>query len=483
MKTYFWKNSRWQVFFLIFISSLCLFLATWHGVFQGYERETADAAQALLRGRYEVKRSGLGAVLMYVPFVLIGRIFSLNNLSTFLTLTPVFYSALEVSVIFLCLLRLSRRLSASATLALLVAFGSSLWPYSIIGMEYQSGFLVAVLFLTLLRWRDGDGSILAVGIAAAYFAITKSYGFIGLFASAASVFFVIHSVQKSNWRKIGKTIAILGAPVAALLGLQIILNIWLYGRVSGVYSLAHEFQLWNWWEGFYGLFFSAGKSIFLYDPLLVVALFLWFRFWKRDQMAGFFVVTISVLLLLINAPFSYWTDETWGPRKLVPIIALLHLPLIELWAAKRTKFTLCIVGLLAVAAVYIQFLGSAYNYDRELIFLRSVNMDSLANIRFIPELSHGYVYHRLWLTYIGIGSDQFIYTEPSWFRWTVPGLRDVNLRMVNTSLRPWAKPDILWLTDEREYKKIILALLVFSAVASAWSVYHICRKNKADLFV
>jgi len=481
-KTRVWEKHYWQVFFLLFLSSFFIFLATWHGVFQGYERETADAALALLDGRYEIKRAGLGAVVLYVPFALIGFAFSPRHLSTFLTLVPLFYSALEVAMIFLCLNRLTKQITTSVAVSLLIAFGSSLWPYSTIGMEYQAGLLVSVLFLALLRWRDGDGSILTVGIIAAYLAITKSYGSVGLLASVVSVFFVMYDRQKINWKKFGQTMLPLVAPAIVLLGLQVTLNIWLYGQASGAYSLAHEFQLWNWWEGFYGFFFSAGKSIFLYNPLLVVALFLWPKFCKRDPMIGLFVITILILLLLINAPFSYWTDETWGPRKLVPIIALLHLPLIELWAVKRAKLMWGIIGLLAVGAIYVQFLGSAYNYDRELIFLRSVNMDSLASIRFIPELSHEYVYHRLWSGYIGIGSDQFVYSEPSWFRWTVPGERDVVLRGAKASLRPWVKPDILWLTGGGGYKKIILTFLMLGAAGSIWSIYYICRKNKAGLF-
>lgn len=477
-KINFWKNPRWQLFFLLIFSAMGIFLITWHGVFQGYEGETAGAALSLLRGHYEIKRAGIGAVLLYIPFALIGFFLAPHNLTTFLTLVPLFYSALEAGVIFLCLNRLTKSLSASVVTTLLIAFGSSLWPYSIIGMEYQAGFCIALLFLALLRWRDGDGSAWVVGCVAAYLAITKSYGVIGLPAVLACC--LLFPPEKLSHQKKSKIFFALTAPSCILIALGMAANFWLYGRFSGAYSLRHEFQLWYWWEGFFGFFFSVGKSIFIFDPLLIVAMILWPTFWRRDRFAAVFIVLILIFLLLINAPFSYWTDETWGPRKLVPIIALLHVPLVELWSFKRSQLAWWFIGVCVCASVYVQFLGAVYNYDRELRMLRSINFDSLETMRFVPELSHAYVYNRLWLAYVGVGSPYLDYSEPSWFRWTVPGQHDSILREAHVPLTLWKDPDSIWFTSVSLYKKIILAVLVVGAGTSLVVIYWICVKNKAN---
>jgi hypothetical protein len=89
-------------------------------------------------------------------------------------------------------------------------------------------------------------------------------------------------------------------------------------------------------EGFLGAFFKPEKSIFLFDPLLVVALVLLVLLWKRlsPEVRAYAVTSILLLLGYISfyARYTYWTgDFAWGDRYVstaVEMVAFLSVPLL-----------------------------------------------------------------------------------------------------------------------------------------------------------
>jgi hypothetical protein len=86
------------------------------------------------------------------------------------------------------------------------------------------------------------------------------------------------------------------------------------------------------WEGIYGPLLSPGKGLVLYAPiLLLLPAGLW-RFGKRDAGAALLVTaTIAVCVFAHANTLVVWLGGwAWGPRFLVPIIAIGVLPLAEL---------------------------------------------------------------------------------------------------------------------------------------------------------
>ena len=89
-------------------------------------------------------------------------------------------------------------------------------------------------------------------------------------------------------------------------------------------------------EGFLGALFKPEKSIFLFDPLLVVALALLFLLWKRliAEVRAYAVTSILLLLAYISfyARYTYWTgDFAWGDRYVstaVEMVAFISVPLL-----------------------------------------------------------------------------------------------------------------------------------------------------------
>jgi hypothetical protein len=89
-------------------------------------------------------------------------------------------------------------------------------------------------------------------------------------------------------------------------------------------------------EGFLGPLFKPEKSIFLFDPLLVLAILLLVLLWKRlpPEVRAYAATSLLLLLSYISfyARYTYWAgDFAWGDRYVstaVQMVALVAVPLL-----------------------------------------------------------------------------------------------------------------------------------------------------------
>lgn len=484
----FFMNKKTFLVLAVFAFASLLYVCTWNARFAGYEQETAEAAIGLLDGEYKMKRAGIGAAVLYMPFLFLQKLFSLEAIP-FLTIVPIVYSALTIVFLFLMVQKLTKQIHKALFVSVLIAVGTSVWPYTVMGMEYQVMFYISVLLYLLVRWQERVENVFLPGLMFGVICITKSYG---VLLGLPYVLFLLLTLQSEHklhlayrpsfWLK-----AVL--PSIVLFGSTLLMNLHLYDSLSGVYSLAHEFQMKNWWEGFYGTFFSIGKSIFLYNPLLILALFFWKKFYLEYKPTAVFIIAAFVILLFITAPFVYWSDETWTVRKLVPILPLLHLPLIFYFQNIKEKFKKVVLVFTLAVSVYIQFLGAAYNYSPQLDFLYQAKMDSLTTMRYIPQYSHIYLYHKFFTSYLhkhlSLERTEFTYKDMTWFRWFRGGEHDIALHDVSLSFEPFEQPHIVWLVRGTPLKKGIFftssaATVIFAVyIFSQYKKY--CRKESHEV--
>ena len=88
-------------------------------------------------------------------------------------------------------------------------------------------------------------------------------------------------------------------------------------------------------EGILGALFKPEKSIFLFDPLPIVALVLFLLLWKRlsGEVRAYVVASLVLLVgyIIFYARYTYWAgDFAWGDRYVstsVEMVAMLALPL------------------------------------------------------------------------------------------------------------------------------------------------------------
>src|SRR5208283_5212008 len=125
--------------------------------------------------------------------------------------------------------------------------------------------------------------------------------------------------------------------------------------------------------GVLGALFQPEKSIFLFDPLLVLAIFLLAWLWKRltPEVRAYGVATLLLLLAYIcfYARYTFWAgDFAWGDRYVstsVELVALIAVPLLMRYRAslngERLGSTIWCAGCaLIVVSLMIQLASLAF---------------------------------------------------------------------------------------------------------------------------
>ncbi len=115
-------------------------------------------------------------------------------------------------------------------------------------------------------------------------------------------------------------------------------------------------------EGVLGALFKPEKSIFLFDPLLILTLLLFALLWKQMSAEVRAYAVASLLLLLgyicFYARYTYWAgDFAWGDRYVstaVEMVVLLSVPLLMRFRPDLPRWTATVAILLIAASLVIQ---------------------------------------------------------------------------------------------------------------------------------
>jgi Dolichyl-phosphate-mannose-protein mannosyltransferase len=118
-------------------------------------------------------------------------------------------------------------------------------------------------------------------------------------------------------------------------------------------------------EGFLGALFKPEKSIFLFDPLIVLTLVLLVLLWKRlsVEVRAYAIGALFLLLGCIGfyARYTYWAgDFAWGDRYVstaVEMVALLGVPLLLRYRSELSTLVWR-AGLFLIAASFVIQLAS-----------------------------------------------------------------------------------------------------------------------------
>jgi hypothetical protein len=120
-------------------------------------------------------------------------------------------------------------------------------------------------------------------------------------------------------------------------------------------------------DGFLGLWASPGKSIFLYNPPLVFALFGIPLIVRRCRLWLIALAATATPVVLLYGSFMFWSgDWCWGPRYLLFLVPLLLLPGV-FFLEEAIKHRRVVIGALAVAVsllgLGVQIIGGSLYWD------------------------------------------------------------------------------------------------------------------------
>jgi len=142
-------------------------------------------------------------------------------------------------------------------------------------------------------------------------------------------------------------------------------------------------------EGVLGALFKPEKSIFLFDPLLVLALVLLALLWKRlgSEVRAYAVTSLLLLLGYISlyARYTYWAgDHAWGDRYVstaAEMVALIAVPLLVRYRANLRPWVWCGSIVLIAASLAIQIASLAFWLPLEIY-----QMETLGHPTFVIAL-------------------------------------------------------------------------------------------------
>lgn len=142
-------------------------------------------------------------------------------------------------------------------------------------------------------------------------------------------------------------------------------------------------------EGVLGALFKPEKSIFLFDPLLILALLLLALLWKRMAPEGRAYAVASLLLLFgyicFYARYTYWAgDFAWGDRYVstaVELVALLSIPLLVRYRPTLPRWMPTTAVILIAASFIIQIASLMFWLPLEIY-----QMETLGHPTFVIAL-------------------------------------------------------------------------------------------------
>jgi len=133
--------------------------------------------------------------------------------------------------------------------------------------------------------------------------------------------------------------------------------------------------------GFFGALFKPEKSIFLFDPLLVLAIALLVSLWKRlsPELRAYAIASLLLLLAYISfyARYTFWAgDFAWGDRYVsttVELVALIAVPLLLHGRASLSRWAWRAAIMLIAASLIIQLASLAFWHPLEIYQMETLS--------------------------------------------------------------------------------------------------------------
>lgn len=322
------------------------------------------------------------------------------------------YTALTALVLYGLLLQLGGSRKHAVIAGMAFGVGTLVWPYAKTFFREPLAMLLltlAVYFLVLAtKWRRRLWVRIVAGIGAlvcASGALLTKVLLVAVLPAMIVLIWLRHKktngiLKKEKWLQLAVTLIafllllrlggiILGVHFPPRLTLEFFLE-----RYRNLMVLPHD----GFWQALAGIFFSPGKGIFIYSPILLGSILSGFAV-RRENAELFWFPLLGVAGLAVVQALVYdaeWWNLTWGTRFLLPVLPLLvlmGLPGLQ-WLEKNGNlrwrmaawvllFLSCFIQLGGVLITEPMYLASLYAAS-----IRPIPELVLWNLRYAPWIGH-----------------------------------------------------------------------------------------------
>jgi hypothetical protein len=279
-------------------------------------------------------------------------------------LGPAAAGALVCSLFFMLCMDLGASAFSAGTATMLLGLGSTVFVYARSGYSEitQAAAFIGFIRSLFLIGRDPTAKRgLSVGLWISAIVNTKVVFVLAVPGPALLLAWVL-SRNEEGRRSLARVAVSIALGLVPGVMLAVGYNWLRFGHVAetgyGAFLAGSTlFALW-------GMLASPGKSVLLYSPVLLLALFGYAALFKRHKFAVWLALSSMIPVVLIHARLPCWSgDFAWGPRYLVFAVPVLCVPLALVFEtskprARRVLFTLA----LAVGGL-VQIVGSAVHWD------------------------------------------------------------------------------------------------------------------------
>lgn len=419
------------------IDELALFAVTENLVLAG---DPAPLLVAFARFHNPVGAFEPGFPLLAAPlYWLASHWHTVSNVHAVMLLNPLLTAATG-SLLYVFARRLGYSGSGGVALGLAWGLGSMAWPYTksflrepAVALLWTVAFLGAARFVERPTWR-----LAALALAPAAAAV-------GVKVACVVAWPVLLGMLAWAWhrsRRLSRAwlvvLAAGGAGLAVAAGMAF-LTLRGYDALGVVRQVFQAPLTRDSLIVYYGLLFSPGKSVFLYSPVLLLAVAGWPAFYRRHAALALALAGLW-LLMLVSLRASVWTGGlTWGPRFLLPLLPVSMLPALA-WLPGRW-WAVALAGLSAV----FQAIVSTANWARFYQYLagRYPGQD--------PDLT------------VGLDWGRFV-ESPTVLALRLWGRDNLDMAWLYTGLAGEVKLD--------PALALMLALLVTVAAVGLWAAWH-----------
>jgi hypothetical protein len=289
--------------------------------------------------------------------------------------------AMVVLLFYRLVLLLGYTIKASIFSSAVLAFATMNFHYSVVTHEQSQValFLLAAILLMVRNLQKPSffcaWLLCAVSGLCLLFRLTSLVMVLPIYLIAACS--EVFTIQTTSKRKlVGKWLA---AGFLGTVGFVAVIGWYNYVRFGSVFETGHRLATITTMAGhklfessplptLAAMLFSPGKSIFLYNPVLILLPVCIYAFYRRCKAVALATTAAIIGNFVFNSLYTTWGgDYAWSVRFQAPVVPFLILPLVELFSRPVKNTTKTVIILIIAVSCVIQVASVVYNFNLEFV--------------------------------------------------------------------------------------------------------------------